>query len=46
MYRVKQLFRGSLTPRDYDLSGSRGFGHGACPEQDEEGRYARNIRIA
>ncbi len=41
MYRVKQLFGGSLTPRDYDLSGSRGFGYGACPEQDDEGKYAR-----
>lgn len=40
LYRVKQLFGGSLTLRDYE-SVCRGFGHGACAEQNDEGRHAR-----
>lgn len=38
MYRVKQLFGGSLTLRDYDGPGCRGSDHA---EQNDEGRYAR-----
>ncbi len=40
MYRVKQLFGGSLTLRDYDGQ-CGGSGHGTYSEQNDEVRYAR-----
>ncbi len=40
MYRVKQLFGGSLTLRDYDGQGCGGYGPGTSAEQNDESRYA------
>jgi hypothetical protein len=39
MYRVKQLFGGSLTLRDYDGQVG-GDGPGTSAEQNDESRYA------
>jgi hypothetical protein len=39
MYRVKQLFGGSLTLRDYDGQVAEA-GPGASAEQNDESRYA------
>jgi hypothetical protein len=39
MYRVKQLFGGSLTLRDYDGQVA-GYGPGTSAEQNDESRYA------
>jgi hypothetical protein len=41
MYRVKQLFGGSLTLRDYDGQvACGGYGPGTSAEQNDESRYA------
>jgi hypothetical protein len=40
MYRVKQLFGGSLTQRDYDGQVAEALAM-ARPEQNDKGRYAR-----
>jgi len=39
MYRIKHLFGGSLTLRDYNGQVA-GFVHGSCAEQDDKGRNA------
>jgi hypothetical protein len=40
MYRVKQLFGGSLTLRDYDGQVAESYGPGTSAEQNDESRYA------
>ncbi len=40
MYRVKQLFRGSLTLRDYDGQVEEAMAPGTSAEQNDESRYA------
>ncbi len=40
MYRVKQLFGGSLTLRDYDGQVAEAYGPGTSAEQNDESRYA------
>ncbi|VCZ89258.1 Putative transposase (identified by ISEscan HMM) [Klebsiella pneumoniae] len=40
MYRVKQLFGGSLTLRDYDGQVAEAMASGTSAEQNDESRYA------
>ncbi len=40
MYRVKQLFGGSLTLRDYDGQVAEAMALGTSAEQNDESRYA------
>ncbi len=40
MYRVKQLFGGSLTLRDYDGQVAEAMAPGTSAEQNDESKYA------
>ncbi len=46
MYRVKQLFGGSLTLRGYDGQVAEAMAPGTSAEQNDESRYAESVRIA